>query len=462
MLMLAAVSINGLFLIGVATVFTLSGYYLTLAIFIRRYIYTGVLLSFHLGMTAFVTYVFVYRDKVEVQPMFAFSTFTEENLKIAIVNLVAACLATFICWRLFLRRDTTLANLSTKELLQELIARFKKIPPFVFVLSLMGSFLSAFSLFFTNSSVLNVSYPFQLIGHWVPSEIMKIPTLVATFTLVYAYIQNIHSDSKFGGWLFLGKINFILVSLLMLLLMGGRGMFVFLWLFIGLYELMLWKRGKSSFSWGLLFLLLAWFAYISWPYMRSTLTELPLGQVLKEAFLIGLGLSNESGLNYQNLNGIRLDDYPVIGQLLFHFLYVIELIKNGVSLGGATFVNLIPQALPSFLDGIFWERPLNDNWLLDNYYHHGGGFFLMANAYWNGGTWVAILYISILSSVFTWLDRIFTKSGTGLLYRFIYLLWLPIMIVQLAYGIQGMTRVIELLIFIMILNRFSWNLGRRN
>ncbi len=144
----------------------------------------------------------------------------------------------------------------------------------------------------------------------------------------------------------------------------------------------------------------------------------------------------------------------MIGASLFHSLYVIQLLQDGISINSSTFVNLIQQLLPSWLDGVLWTRPLNDNWLLANYYYHGGGFLLVANAYWNGGLWVALLFMVVMSAIFVGFDRHLRRPDAGLLYRMAYWLWLPVMIVQLGYGIQGMMRVVELLMAVILLERF--------
>ena len=249
------------------------------------------------------------------------------------------------------------------------------------------------------------------------------------------------------------------MTMLMLLLMGSRGLITFLLLGFGVFELLLWKKRRGSLAWGVLFVVLGWFAYQSWPYMRHSLASLPADEVLVEAIRIGLWLGSDANLTYAGEAKIRLGDITMISASLFHLLYVIQLIQDGISLGGSTFVNLIPQSLPSWLDGVLWERPLNDNWLLADYYYHGGGFLLVANAYWNGGLWVALLFMAVLSAIFVGFDRYLMRPDVGLLYRAVYWLWLPVMIVQMGYGLQGMVRVVELLAAVILVERFLRGAG---
>jgi hypothetical protein len=145
-----------------------------------------------------------------------------------------------------------------------------------------------------------------------------------------------------------------------------------------------------------------------------------------------------------------MEKIPLLGQSLFHLLYTIDLIENGISLGGSTFVNLIPQFLPEYLDGILWTRPLNDNWLLSFQMAHQGGFLHLANAYWNGGLWVCALYGLVLSFLFSRIDSHLVSIKSSSIYYLVYIFYIPSLIVQLGYGIQGIARIVEALFIIML------------
>ena len=54
---------------------------------------------------------------------------------------------------------------------------------------------------------------------------------------------------------------------------------------------------------------------------------------------------------------VDLETYPMVGESLFHLLYVIESEKMGNSLAGSTFINLVPQALPEFWMGSCGSGP---------------------------------------------------------------------------------------------------------
>lgn len=455
MLMLGMVYLDERLLAGMALAFTLSGVSVAVVLIVRRYIYSGVLLGYHVGMAAFTTWVFINRDRVIHEQVFVFSTFTDANLQWAMVTLVTASLTVFLPWMALARGGRNLLRASVRTLVYELLGRLDHLPVVGFQLALVSSFVFGVLFFMTNTSVLEVSYPFQESSQWVPWEIQKVPTLAAVGALAFAYARRLRRGPSFADWLLIAKINFLVVTILMLFLMGARGLFTFLWLGFGVFELVLWKKRRGSLGWGVLFVVLAWFAYQSWPYMRGYLAQLPADEVLMQALQLSVGLGDDANLTYAGQDEIRLNDIPMHGASLFHLLYVIQLIQDGISLSGSTFINLIPQSLPSWLDGVLWERPVNEAWLLRDYgYYHGGGFFLVANAYWNGGLWVALLFMVVLSIIFVGFDRYLMRPDVGLLYRAVYWLWLPVMIVQMGYGIQGMVRVVQLLVVVILFEQF--------
>ena len=119
----------------------------------------------------------------------------------------------------------------------------------------------------------------------------------------------------------------------------------------------------------------------------------------------------------------------------------IALIDSGDSLRYQTFFNLIPQQLPSFLDGTLWTRPINDNILLMEKFNHGGGFYSYANAYWNGGL-PALAFFSIALSWAIARIEIFFKNVTV---HYVPAYFIIVLITPTAfyYGIQGLVRGIE-------------------
>lgn len=443
---------EGLFAILVVG-YAVSGILVVIIQLSRLYIYSGVLLGFHVFMAAFTAWVFLNRDLVVSEPAFVFSTFTDANLRLAQQTLIGASVAALLPWWVFARKRTNLMEASATEAIGLLLGRVRRIPMAWVIGGMFVSFSLALLFFMTNPSVLDIPYPAQGRAQWVPGEFKKLPTLLAFIILGIAYILRVQRRRNGAQWLLLAKVNFLVVAILMLLLTGSRGLFTFMWVLLGALELFLWYKRRGSLGWAAAFLLLAWLAYAAWIGMRVQLSSLPLGEVFASAMQLAFGIGSSSTVIYLGDDSIRLGDITMISASLFHLLYVIDLIRDGVSLGGSTFVNLVPQALPGFLDGVLWERPLNDNWRLAEQFYHGGGFLVVANAYWNGGFWVAMLFMMVVSSVLVAFDRYLQNRKVGPLYRIVYWLWLPVFIVQLGYGIQGMVRVLQLLVVVIVLER---------
>lgn len=253
LLMLGMVYLDEGWLAGTAVVFTLSGVAVAVILLIWRYVYSGVLLGYHVGMAAFVTWVFINRELVVHEQTFVFSTFTDANLQWAIVTLVTVSLAVFLPWMAFARGRRSLLRVSARSLAYELLGRLDRLPRKWFQLALVSSFIFGVLFFMTNTSVLEVSYPFQGGTHWVPGEILKVPILAAAGALAFAYARRVNRDRSFANWLLIAKVNFLIVTILMLFLMGNRGLFTFLWLGFGVFELVLWKKRRGSLGWGVLF-----------------------------------------------------------------------------------------------------------------------------------------------------------------------------------------------------------------
>lgn len=452
LLMLAAVHGDEALFAFVGVLFVLSGTVVTGLTVNRLYAYTGLLLGFHIAMTGFVTWVFLNRENVEEQKMFVFTTFTPENLRMAVTVLVVACLAVLSPLLVSLRGRKSVMRASANTLVWEIIGNLPWVRLIWTQLALCASLAMGLYLFLANPSVIDISYPFQVREQWASWTLLKLPTLLSASVLVVTLARHLQGAPGFGKLLPFAKANFLLVAILMLLLTGSRGLFTFLWLGFGALELMLWYKRRGSLPWAFVFLALSWFAFRSWPFMRASLAHLPADEVLWKALQIGFGMPEGGELPYVGPDKIRLSEFTMIGASLFHLLYVIELVRDGITLAGATFLNLLPQALPSWLDGVLWERPQNDNWRLAEYYYHGGGFLMVANTYWNGGLWVAALFIAVLSRLFMVFDHYMMNRNAGFVFRIVYWLWAPVAVVQLGYGIQGLVRVVEILLLTMLVD----------
>jgi len=136
----------------------------------------------------------------------------------------------------------------------------------------------------------------------------------------------------------------------------------------------------------------------------------------------------------------------------WHLLHSIDLYDQGTSLGGGSFYDLVPQAVPEFVSSwLGYERPLNASWRLAEYRANAGGFFLIAEGYWNFGVFGALLVAAALARAATafehWLrgqDIVFVGPYLGLAGLFMF---------GMFYSLQTMVRGWEISVVMVLLVR---------
>ncbi len=165
-------------------------------------------------------------------------------------------------------------------------------------------------------------------------------------------------------------------------------------------------------------------------------TTLQLLAVIRNQFATG-GLYSPI-LAY--VNNFRLSAISVLPQMEWHLLHTIDLYESGNSLGGESFLNIVPQTIPGpIANALDYERPSPGSVLLSKYRPHGGGMFVVAYAYWNLGT-IGVCFISLLiSSLTLWLDKLAAK--VSILFKPIVLMSAGFSLVSMFYGFQTFTNI---------------------
>jgi len=457
LIMLTAIyTTSNLLLVVGASLMLLTGVHIGLVMGVRLYVYTASLFIFHLVITMLVVYIYLNRDLVIPSRRFVYSTFTDENLRTALVVFTTTLISVLLPWSMMVRRKASLQNISLKKTVIQLVGSLDFLKKVWIQTILLVSLLSAVILVYTNTTVLDVKYPYNSELHWIPKRLLGIPLLLATIGILTCYYKYVQYGLRYYLTLSMARFNFVITPVLMILLIGARGYLVFMWLFVGILEFYLFLKRRGSLLWCIIFIAFAYFTYQSWPYLRGSLASIPVKAALVESLNIALFSSGGTFTSLVDESGIHIQNFTRIGMALFHMLYSIQLINDGISLGGSTFINLIPQALPSFLDGILWDRPIHDEYKLEEYYYHGGGFLIVANAYWNGGLAVTVVFVLVLSVLFIGFDSYLIRHRTSILYKFMYWLMLPLIILQLGYGIQGLARVVEILAVSIIIDKIKW------
>ncbi|SUS08813.1 membrane hypothetical protein [uncultured Defluviicoccus sp.] len=426
----------------------------------NNYIYTATMNFFHLATAIVFVWIFYKIDFVEANEYHNYSVFTFSNMKYGIQLLILCLLISSIIYVILLYRWPPKENYTFKYLFFATCGSARHWRPGILFSHLLFVVVITLIFFISNPSVLDIPYPYQRAAQWVPGRLSEAMVFWAAAVLCLAYINASIIEQHLTFFKNAARISFIIVSILILFLNGNRGLFCGVWLLFGFCEIYLARqRSGGSYGWGVLFLLLAYLGYVSWDVIRSQGASAPTMYLLERAFLAATWSLNTDGA--QNVGyALRLNRIPTFSHMIFHLLYAIDLVERGYSLEGATFLNLFPQLLPRFLEPIVGERPLNDNWLLSEYFAHGGGFLAVANAYWNGGILVLAMFMASISAIFGAMDRCNMNVETGTIYRAAYWIWLPVMAIQLGYGIQGLVRVIEYLCLAFIMDRL-WRYYRR-
>jgi hypothetical protein len=422
--------------------------------FLRSFKFYSLLL--HLSITVLVIYIWNVnenRNNVYLTPTFDFSVFTDKYLKQAMIVVLFSGITIRVPHILKADRLSS-TSYDFKQRFRDMANYIGGRNVIYYNILLFVSILLAVILFLTNASLLEYPYPSHNIHQWVNTDVFKLPTFISLLALLQTYAWVFTSNRRSMYRTAFARVCFILVSYYMFLLTGNRGFITFLLFFAAAIESYLYYMTRKGILWPIIFVLSAMFYFEAGPYLRANLSI----SSTKNPLALALNYIQSPAESRQFLEGTYdLESLPLLGQNLFHLLYTIDLIEKGISLKGSTFINLVPQFLPQYLDGILWERPINDNWLLNDQYKHEGGFLHLANAYWNGGLFVCLLYCLILSYLLKKIDAHLNLNKSSTLFLATYIFYIPSLIVQMGYGIQGIARIIEVLFIIIIIDGFIYN-----
>jgi hypothetical protein len=423
-----------------------------------RSFYVAFLLVLHAIFYIFFFYIYLNSEQVIRTPVFVFSAFTDANLKVA-VNASIVALATIVVADYLASRIGRHKRYDRLDVVTTVLSIFDKLSQTSIVgvlIVLVLSFAVALVIFITNKSILEISYPYGAHINWFPrlvSSLSPLPNaiiILAYLTALAKSLKNPHS--KIGKTLRqLSRLNLIVSTLLVLLIAASRGFATFVLLLLGLLELILWRKKQGSLLYGVILLALFWYLYQSFPFVRYHWAAgfYSPSEVITMSIERALYIDQDSPDNSDQtemVNGIELNDFPMLGQSIFHMLYVIDLIDRGISLNGSTFTNLIPQAVPSTVaKWIGYQPPTNDNYRLGDYYRHTGGFIVIGNAYWNGGMIAMVGFMAVLTLVLKAIDSYFQVGKRTSLSTLVYWSMMPIFAIQTVYGIQGLVRILQVI-----------------
>lgn len=178
-----------------------------------------------------------------------------------------------------------------------------------------------------------------------------------------------------------------------------------------------------------------------------------LGHVRSLAAELGLTAAVEAGiLEYVIPIGRDVGLVQMLPQSFWHLLHTVDLYESGIGRHGETYRKLLGQSMPAFLASwLGYERPINEAWVLAEYRVHGGGFFVVAEGYWNFGYPGAILVGAFLAVMCVWFERWVRRVDPVL--GGPYFATVVLVVFGLAYGTQTLFRAIEVAVAIGLLLR---------
>lgn len=137
---------------------------------------------------------------------------------------------------------------------------------------------------------------------------------------------------------------------------------------------------------------------------------------------------------------MKMDRFPKATWDLLETSYLYE---RGIRRNGETYLNLIPQRIPSSIAEIIgYERPISEPWVLAEHFRHGGGIFMVAEAYWNFGLGGVIGFAVIMSWICIAIEKFYRRLPPILYYG--YYGSVIVSLSTLFVGVQSFVRSLEI------------------
>jgi hypothetical protein len=183
-------------------------------------------------------------------------------------------------------------------------------------------------------------------------------------------------------------------------------------------------------------------------YFRANAATLGVAAAASQSFSFAMGAF--SGAEVGAKSGLL--QLPLLPQSFWHGLHTADLYERGNSLGGRSFLDIIPQSLPKFAtDIVDYERPLNGAWLLGKYRIHGGGMNSVALAYWNLGIMGVIIFSTALAFLISILENWYRRQLPSLIGTYVLIGGsLPYV---LLYGWQPLIKMVEIAFILALIIR---------
>ena len=225
-------------------------------------------------------------------------------------------------------------------------------------------------------------------------------------------------------------------------------------------------RGQRRITGGLVFVLTSIYllnANDRYKYLRAIIIVAPFLLIFQawpyiRFFAVNEGLLGSFTTYMKSLSRDEVSyitDITRFPNLYWNLLTSIDLYNSGISRGGETFYNLIPQLIPKIVaEYINYTRPLSEPWVLAKYVDHGGAFFTIAQAYWNYGLLAVIAFVVITGKILIFCENYFRNNVP--LTSFGYFLLILTVPYTFLTGVQELSRSLQLGLGFGVLSQFLY------
>lgn len=380
-------------------------------------------------------YIFSSYDFILAKGPFDFSAYSYEavqkvnNLEFLALSIMLLALVT--CSKIFYTRSFDFVEI--KKNIAIYVIKLKKISQSKILIMTIVLIVLEFLILILTFNVFKGHYGTNEVGAYISIPNFLRSLISLSSLALYALVKT-KQNFEYTTRTILFRLFAITSIFVADLSFGSRGSSVGMFFVLLVFDLLTDKHFFSKYFNLIISLVIIFLLIFIWPLIRFHIPD------------NGLLVSLYNGISYffeslPMLSSVQFYTIPMVPQTLFHFLYVVDLIEKGISLDFTTFINLIPQQLPSIVENFGFTRPLNDDYRLMEYFTNGGGFYIFANAYWNGGALIMSIFIFIIMYFLIKIEIFFKLHKK--IYFIIYPVFVYLIPVNTFYGIQPFIRGLE-------------------
>lgn len=254
---------------------------------------------------------------------------------------------------------------------------------------------------------------------------------ISVFLMIFSVVAAFrgYGSKHWCVYLVIGVV--LLFAIYFHLLRGSRRITLSVLIFLALFYYLV-SESRSKLPILVVLLLIGAFVFQVWPSVRADAASMGVRSAISSGWHSRVIRLPEGTIT-------SISRFPIV---CWNLLNTIDLYSMGIRRNGMTYINLIPQAIPKpVADAIGYTRPLAEPWILAQYRPHGGGFFSVAEAFWNFGLPSVIGYAVMLAWILTALEGLYRRLCPIFSYGYFSLALL--LVATFLTGTQGLARILQ-------------------